>query len=92
MLARSVNGVPTENRGVIFGCRRCVLVSVVVVVAVVAVVVQIGYCFLFVVVVVCLFVCLFVQRQSCTMAEFLSAMTQAIQKELGDRRSLETHR
>ncbi|CAN0350920.1 unnamed protein product [Ectocarpus sp. 6 AP-2014] len=34
----------------------------------------------------------YVQRQSCTLAEFLSAMTRAVHKELGDRRSLETHR
>ncbi|CAM9730239.1 unnamed protein product [Pylaiella littoralis] len=34
----------------------------------------------------------YVQRQSCTLTEFLSAMTRAVHKELGDRRSLETHR
>eukprot|EP00903_Cladosiphon_okamuranus_P006236 g6121.t1 len=34
----------------------------------------------------------YVQRQSCTLPEFLSAMTRAVKKELGDRRSLETHR
>eukprot|EP00752_Nemacystus_decipiens_P012914 g11429.t1 len=33
----------------------------------------------------------YVQRQSCTLAEFLSAMTQAVNKELGDRRGLEAH-
>lgn len=32
------------------------------------------------------------QRQSCTLTEFLSAMTRAVKKELGDRRGLEAHR
>lgn len=32
------------------------------------------------------------QRQSCTLAEFLSALTRAVNKELGDRRRLERHR
>ncbi|CAM9345819.1 unnamed protein product, partial [Ectocarpus sp. 8 AP-2014] len=34
----------------------------------------------------------YVQRQSCTLAGFLSAITRAVHKELRDRRSLETHR
>ncbi|CAM9365110.1 unnamed protein product [Scytosiphon promiscuus] len=34
----------------------------------------------------------YVQRQSCSLTEFLSAMTRAVHKELGDRRSLETRR
>ena len=57
------------------------------------VVVFVFFYLLFFVLICCRCLCLlFVQRQSSTMTEFLLAMTQLVQKELGDRRSLETHR
>ena len=62
--------------------RRCLLYFFTVVIVVVVFVLFCYRC-------LCL---LFVQRQSCAMTGFLSAMAQTVQKDLGDRRRLETHR
>ena len=94
---RCVISVPQESRGFVWLPQVCfhllLLSSSLYIVLLDCCYCRCWRCCFRIVLVCCRCLCLlFVQRQSCTMTEILSAMAQAIQKELGDRHRLETHR